>query len=90
LTDESGQVLRLDVSVGKVEKIADSEAEFRDVLEDPQKRDEWFGETDERGFVAKGLAPDAVAAIKEEIFPEIESHGAAVVHWAECPILSQA
>ena len=67
LRDESGQVLRLDVSVGKLDKIADSEAEFRDVIEDPQKRDVWFGETDERGFAAKGLSPDVDQCIAFDI-----------------------
>lgn len=58
LRDETGEILHLDVAVGKLTKIAASEVEFRNLLGNPEKRDEWFGENDERGFAEKGLAPD--------------------------------
>lgn len=57
LADDAGQVLRLDVSVGKLETIASSETEFQALLEDPEKRETWFGETDERSLAEKGLVP---------------------------------
>lgn len=57
LGDEAGEIWCLDVAVGKLTKIAASEFEFRDLLGNPENRDEWFGENDERGFAAKGLAP---------------------------------
>src|SRR5260221_4127670 len=54
LADDEGQILRLDASVGNLEKVADSETEFRKLLEDPDKRQAWFAETDDKGFAAKG------------------------------------
>jgi len=52
LRDEEGEIFRLDVSVGKLTKVADSEAEFR------EKRDEWFAEAS-----AWGLKPNATQCI---------------------------
>ena len=52
LAGDAGQVLRLDVSVGKLEKIAGSETEFRTLLEDPERREAWFGES-RRGLSRK-------------------------------------
>src|SRR4051812_11533489 len=54
LCDESGQVQQLDVSRGKLRKVADSEIQFQHLLETPQNRDEWFGEKNEQGFSEKG------------------------------------
>src|SRR5438046_279873 len=45
LRDESGQVHHLDVAVGKLQKIAESEAQFRELAVD--KRDEWFAHSEE-------------------------------------------
>jgi len=58
LSNQSGQIQRLDVSVGKLTKIAESETEFRESLVNLQNREECFGETDERGFATKGLVPN--------------------------------
>ena len=58
LAGDAGQVLRLDVSVGKLEKIAGLETEFRTLLEDPERREAWFGEKEERAFAEKGLVPN--------------------------------
>jgi hypothetical protein len=57
LETDSGEIGLLDVSVGKLERIAESEARFRELVEDPGKRDEWFSKADETGFAAKGLVP---------------------------------
>jgi hypothetical protein len=57
LETDSGEILRLDVSIGKLERIAESEARFRELVDDPEKLDQWFAETDETSFAAKGLVP---------------------------------
>src|SRR6476469_5180082 len=61
LRDESGQVHHLDVAVGKLQKIAESEAQFRELAID--KRDEWFAQSDEATAAAKGLKPNHVQCI---------------------------
>jgi hypothetical protein len=63
LTDEAGHVSKLDVAVGKLTKIADSEDQFRELLANPQNRNEWFGEEDELGFRDKGLVPNGTQSI---------------------------
>jgi hypothetical protein len=63
LADESGKVFRLDVAVGKLTRVADSEAQFRDLAESHDKREEWFAEADEQAFGARGLKPNATQCI---------------------------
>jgi hypothetical protein len=61
LQDESGQIHRLDVAVGKLLKIADSEAQFRELAID--KRDEWFAQSEKATAAAKGLTPNHTQCI---------------------------
>lgn len=61
LRDERGQIYRLDVAVGKLLKIADSEAQFRDLA--IKRGDEWFARTDEDTAAARGLKPDQTQCI---------------------------
>ena len=61
LRDESGQIHRLDVAVGQFLKIADSEAQFRELAID--KRDEWFAEGEKATAAAKGLKPNHTQCI---------------------------
>jgi hypothetical protein len=63
LQDESGEVFRLDVAVGKLMKVADSEAEFRERAASPEKRGQWFREVAEQSAWARGLKPDATQCI---------------------------
>jgi hypothetical protein len=63
LRDESGEVFRLDVAVGKLTKVADSEAEFRELAASREKRGEWFREAAEQSAWARGLKPDATQCI---------------------------
>ena len=63
LADESGSLFRLDVAVGKLTRVADSEAQFRDLAESHEKREEWFAEADEQAFAARGLKPNATQCI---------------------------
>ena len=55
LIGESGEVFRLDVSIGRLEKIADSEAQFVKLADIPDNRDTWFALNEEESFAAKGL-----------------------------------
>jgi hypothetical protein len=63
LADELGHVWRLDISAGKLQKVAESEIHFHQLAEDPQNRQEWFGEVDERELAARGLAPNVAQCI---------------------------
>ena len=63
LRDESGEVFGLDVAAGKLTKIADSEAEFRELAASQEKRAEWFRESAEQSALARGLKPDATQCI---------------------------
>jgi hypothetical protein len=56
--DEKGTIFRLDAAGGKLDKVADSEAEFRALAETSEKREEWFAESEEAASVARGLMPD--------------------------------
>ncbi len=57
LRDGSGQVYRLDVDIGKLLKIADSETQFMELTS--SRREEWFAESDEVAAATKGLKPNA-------------------------------
>ena len=57
LRDSAGQIYRLDVGIGRLLKVADSEGQFKELA--PSKREEWFAESDEVAAAAKGLTPNA-------------------------------
>jgi hypothetical protein len=59
LCDQEGRLFQLDVGVGKLTKVADSQAQFFELSETRSKREEWFGETNERALSARGLEPNA-------------------------------
>ena len=63
LRDELGEIFLLDVAVGKLSKIADSETQFRDLAATLEKREEWFAESDELSGVKRGLQPNATQCI---------------------------
>ena len=67
LADESGKVMRLDVAVGKLELVADSNAQFRELAKNPENREQWFTETDQHVFAAKGLIPNETQCIAFDI-----------------------
>jgi hypothetical protein len=59
LRDEAGQVLRLEVGVARLRKVADSEAQFRGLAQTGKNREEWFTEADENAAASRGLIPNA-------------------------------
>jgi hypothetical protein len=61
LRERAGEVYRLEVAVGKLAKVADSEAQFHKLA--AVKRDEWFAEGDELAAAARGLKPNATQCI---------------------------
>ena len=63
LRDESGEIYELDVAVGKLAKVADSEAQFLELAAAAEKRNEWFAEVDEQAAAARGLEPNATQCI---------------------------
>jgi hypothetical protein len=67
LRDESGAILKLDVAVGQVKKVAESETQFRELASTKEKREEWFAETDELAAAQRGLKPAANQCIAFKI-----------------------
>ena len=67
LEENSQPILRLDVSVGKIETIANSETQFRALLSNQEKRKEWFAELDEIEAARRGLIPNENQCIAFEI-----------------------
>lgn len=57
LRDDVGRVFRLDIAIGRFSRIADSEKEFAELAGDCKNREEWFAESDESDFAARGLRP---------------------------------
>ena len=53
LRDASGQVYCLDVAVGTLTKVADSERQFRELATTPEKKEEWFAAADEKAALPK-------------------------------------
>jgi hypothetical protein len=58
LRDQTGRVFQLDVAVGKLSKVADSESQFLELAKTQEKREDWFAESDERASAARGLRPN--------------------------------
>jgi hypothetical protein len=52
------KVLWLDVAIGALREVADSESHFRDLLEEPANRAAWFAEADARVAAELGLKPN--------------------------------
>jgi hypothetical protein len=67
LITESGQVFRLDVSVGRLESVADSEEQFLELAGVPDNRHAWLAEKEEEAFAAKGLVAGADQCIGFDI-----------------------
>ena len=63
LRDAAGRIFHLDVTIGRFTEIANSELDFRKLVETAEKRKEWFAETEEAATVAQGLRPDATQCI---------------------------
>ena len=63
LRDETGVIFLLDVGGGAFEKIADSPEEFDHQASVPEKREEWFAESEETTAASQGLAPGASQCI---------------------------
>lgn len=59
LRDESGKILKLDVSIGQIKEVAESESQFRELASMKEKREEWFAEGDELAASRHGLRPRA-------------------------------
>jgi hypothetical protein len=63
LMDETGVVLWLNTTVGKLSKVANSEAEFLEMAETSQKRQEWFVEQEAVVYAGRGLVPSSSQCI---------------------------
>lgn len=59
LRDEFGKILKLDVAIGQIKEVAESETEFRKLASTRDKLEEWFAESDELAASRKGIKPAA-------------------------------
>jgi hypothetical protein len=57
LRDNGGNISWLDVAVGKLTKVSESEAEFRLAAETTERQNEWFAQKDFRNCESRGLNP---------------------------------
>jgi len=58
LRNEHGTIFQLNAGAGKLDKVADSETQFRELAETREKREEWFAESEETASAAQDLTPD--------------------------------
>ncbi len=63
LMDETGVVLWLNTTVGKLSKVANSKAEFLEMAETSQKQKEWFVEQEAVAYADRGLVPSSSQCI---------------------------
>jgi hypothetical protein len=63
LREDTDAVFWLNAAVGKLTKVASSEAEFREMAGTTEKRTEWFSEADVEASANRGLIPDASQCI---------------------------
>src|ERR1700732_2244702 len=63
LRDEFGRILKLDVAIGQIKEVAESETAFRKLASTKEKREEWFAESDELAAWRQGLKPGASQCI---------------------------
>jgi hypothetical protein len=63
LRDEAGKIFKLDVSVGQINQIAESEKAFRELAFATEHRKRWFCEDNEMAAFEHGLKPDASQCI---------------------------
>jgi hypothetical protein len=61
--DDAGAVFWLDVAVGKIAKVSDSEERFRELAKTTQKRREWFAEPEVQSAAKRGLEPNSSQCI---------------------------
>src|SRR5260370_7299032 len=61
--DDAGGVFWLDVAVGKITKVSDSEKHFRELAKTTQKRREWFAEPEVQSAAKRGLEPNSSQCI---------------------------
>jgi hypothetical protein len=57
LRDEAGAVFWLDIAIGKLTEVSNSEENFRQMAETREKREGWFAEADVRAAEKSGLKP---------------------------------
>jgi len=57
LRDGDGAVFWLNVAIGRLTKVSDSEAAFHEMAGTAQKREEWFAEADTQAAARRGLRP---------------------------------
>jgi hypothetical protein len=63
LRDELGHIHRLDVAVGTLRKVADSEMQFREMALKRENQEKWFAIANEKAAAARGLEPNEVQCI---------------------------
>jgi hypothetical protein len=57
LRDDTGTVFWLNATVGRFDRVADSEREFREIAVTTEKRKEWFAEPEMLAYRKRGMSP---------------------------------
>lgn len=57
LREKEGKILRLDVAVGQIQQVAESEEQFRKLASTNDKQEQWFAASYETAAVRRGLKP---------------------------------
>jgi hypothetical protein len=63
LKTSEGKILWFDVAAGSLSQVADSESNFRNLLDDPAKRNAWFADDVAQAYAERGIKPTAVQCI---------------------------
>ena len=63
LQDQAGAVFWLNTTTGKFNKVSDSEAQFLEMAQTSDKRQEWFAELETQAYAQRGLAPGSSQCI---------------------------
>src|SRR5579859_1415487 len=63
LQDETGAVLWLNTTTGQFTRVSDSKAQFQQMSETSEKRQEWFAEPEVQAYAQRGLVPSSLQCI---------------------------
>lgn len=63
LQDETGVILWLNTTTGKLSRVAESKAQFLQMAETSEKRREWLAEHEAKAYAERGLVPGSSQCI---------------------------
>jgi hypothetical protein len=63
LRNANGEILKLDVAIARIQKVAESEIEFRELANTQENQEQWFAKSDELAAAERGLVPNSIQCI---------------------------